>query len=176
MRRTPSKALAILSVVAGLGLGTARADTPRHVDATPNASFDEYVPGAALLEGQLLAPCCWDASRQTLDIHGSPIANELRTEIRRRLKAGETTDAIKADLVNRYTTKILAVPPDNPLKHMGTVLTVGLLGAGVLAARMVLRWRKKSPAVPLAPVPASASGAAHDEWDDRIDQELQDDD
>src|SRR5690349_17407302 len=161
MRRSPSSVLATLSIVVGLGIGTARADTPRHVDATPNASFNEYVPGAALLEGQLLAPCCWDSSRQTLDIHGSPIANELRTEIRRRLKAGETTDAVKADLVRRYTTKILAVPPGNPLPHMGTVLTLGLVGAGALAARMVLRWRKKAPpAAPLAP--ATAEGVAHD--------------
>ncbi len=166
--------LSLLALVSGLGLATvARADAPpRHVDATPNASFNEYVPGAARLEGRLLAPCCWDASRQTLDIHGSPIANELRTEIRRRLKAGETPDAVEADLVRRYTTKILAVPPDNPLPRMGTVLSVFLLGAGVLAARMVLRWRKKGPDVPVAPVPAPAAGAPHDEWDDRLDREL----
>src|ERR1700742_3886295 len=164
--------LAIAAVVLAFRLGTARADTPRHVDATPNASFNEYVPGAARLEGRLLAPCCWDTSRQTLDIHGSPIANELRTEIRRRLKAGETPDAVEADLVRRYTTKILAVPPDNPLPKMGTVLSIGLLGAGALAFRMVLRWRKKSPDAPIAPVPAAA-GAPHDEWDDRLDAELE---
>ena len=164
----------MLPLVAGLSLtGVGRADTPpRHVDATPNASFNEYVPGAARLEGRLLAPCCWDTSRQTLDIHGSPIANELRMEIRRRLKAGETPDAIEADLVRRYTTKILAVPPDNPLPHMGTVLTVAFLGVGVLAARMLLRWRRKAPDVPVAPVPVPASGAPHDEWDDRLDREL----
>jgi cytochrome c-type biogenesis protein CcmH len=168
--------LPMLALVAGVGLSTvASADTaPRHVDATPNASFNEYVPGAALLEGRLLAPCCWDASRQTLDIHGSPIANELRTEIRRRLKAGETTDDIQADLVRRYTTKILAVPPDNPLPRMGTVLSIGLLGVGVLAGRMVLRWRKKGGDLPVAPVPIPATGVPHDEWDDRLDRELDD--
>jgi cytochrome c-type biogenesis protein CcmH len=175
MPRSSFASLLTLAVIAGLGLGTAHADTPRHVDATPNASFNEYVPGAARLEGRLLAPCCWDASRQTLDIHGSPIANELRSEIRRRLKAGETPDAVEADLVRRYTTKILAVPEGNPLPRMGTFLTVGLLGAGALALRMVLRWRKRAPGA-VGPVPAPASGIAHDDWDDRIDQELEDDD
>jgi cytochrome c-type biogenesis protein CcmH len=166
--------LSTLALVTGLALGgLAHADAPpRHVDATPNASFNEYVPGAARLEGRLLAPCCWDTSRQTLDIHGSPIANELRMEIRRRLKAGESSDDIEADLVRRYTTKILAVPPDNPLPRMGTVLAVALLGVGALAARMVLRWRKKAPEVPGAAVPVPASGAPHDEWDDRLDREL----
>ena len=97
------------------------------MDATPDESFNEYVPGAARLEGRLLAPCCWDASRQTIDVHGSPIANELRREIRHRLKAGENPEAIEADLVRRYTTKILAVPPNNPMPHLGTVLARGPL-------------------------------------------------
>src|SRR6476660_6068828 len=120
---------AVLAAALGGSLAAdARAQTPHHVDAAPDQSFTEYVPGAARLEGRLLAPCCWDTSRQTLDIHGSPIANELRMEIRRRLKAGETSDDIEADLVRRYTTKILAVPPDNPLPRMGTVLAVALLG------------------------------------------------
>ena len=171
------RAHSILAFALAVGFAPrAFGDTPRHVDAKPNASFSEYVPGAARLEGRLLAPCCWDASRQTLDIHGSPIANELRTEIRSRLKAGETPDAIEADLVRRYTTKILAVPPDNPLPQMGTFLTIGFLGAGALAARMVLKWRKKAPGVPGTQGPAPADGVPHDEWDDRLDSELEDKD
>jgi hypothetical protein len=39
---------------------------------------------------------------------------------------------------------------------------------------MVLRWRKKGPGVAGAPVPATAAGAPHDEWDDRLDAELED--
>jgi cytochrome c-type biogenesis protein CcmH len=170
----------LLSLVLGLSLATsaattARADAPRHVDATPDESFNEYVPGAARLEGRLLAPCCWDASRQTLDIHGSPIANELRREIRHRLKAGETPDAVEADLVRRYTTKILAVPPDSPLPRVGTILSIGLLGAGALAARMVLRWKRQAQQG-RSLEPKTASGAPADEWDARLDAELHDED
>jgi cytochrome c-type biogenesis protein CcmH len=152
----------------------ALADPPHHVNATPDASFNEYVPGAARLEGRLLAPCCWDSSRQTLDIHGSPIANELRREIRHRLKGGETPDAIEADLVSRYTTKILAVPPDNPLPRMGPVLAVALLTVGFFAARMLVRWQKRSKQ--LAASPALPPGGATDQWDARLDAELQEDD
>lgn len=145
------------------------------MDATPDQSFDEFVPGASRLEGRLLAPCCWDSSRQTLDIHGSPIANELRREIRHRLKAGESPDAVEADLVRRYTTKILAVPPDSPLPRMGTMLSVALLGAGVLAARMVLRWKRHAQEGRTLE-PTTASGAPADEWDARLDAELEDKD
>lgn len=154
-----------------LGPAPARADT-EHADAPPDESFNEYVPGAAALEGKLLAPCCWDSSRQTLDIHGSPIANELRREIRRRLKAGETPDAVQADLVRRYTTKILAAPPDNPLAHLGTFLSLGLVGAGGLAAVFVARWRRRSP----EPKATEKPTTARDEWDERLDSELDDSD
>jgi cytochrome c-type biogenesis protein CcmH len=167
--------LAALLVLGGLFASPAWADVPHHVDATPDESFNEYVPGAARLEGRLLAPCCWDASRQTLDIHGSPIANELRREIRHRLKAGETPDAVEADLVRRYTTKILAVPPDNPLSHMGTYLTIGLVAAGFFAARMVVRWKRRAAEAPVLRVEA-ASGAPADEWDARLNAELRDED
>lgn len=160
-------------LAAGLVLGPAAAlaDTA-HTDAPPDEAFNEYVPGAARLEGRLLAPCCWDSSRQTLDIHGSPIANELRREIRRRLKAGETPDAIEADLVRRYTTKILAAPPDSPVAHLGSVLSFGLVGAGGLAAVLVARWRKRTQ----DPKPGPKPPTERDQWDDRLDDELREPD
>jgi len=168
-------ALGLAALVSGTAgtVATARAQ-PTHVDVPPDESFKEFVPGASRLEGRLLAPCCWDSSRQTLDIHGSPIANELRREIRTRLRAGETPDAVEADLVRRYTTKILAVPPDSPLPQMGSVLLALLGGAGVFAATRVAKWRRQSIAA--APAVASGPAAPSDEWDTRLDTELEDKD
>src|SRR5258708_33287899 len=65
--------------------------------------LEGYVPGAARLEGRIMAPCCW---MQTIDIHGSEVAYDLRREIRQRLKSGEASDAIEASLVQRYGPKI----------------------------------------------------------------------
>src|SRR4030095_12226687 len=98
-----------------------------------------YVPGAAALEGKIRAPCCWN---QTIAIHGSESASELRREIRTRWKAGESADGIEASLVARYGPKILAVPPGSPLKNVAAVLAVAMIGAGVLGFRMLRRWRK----------------------------------
>lgn len=167
----------ILTLALGLGVFApvvAGAADPGHAVVPPDQSFQEFVPGASRLEGRLLAPCCWDSSRQTLDIHGSPIANELRREIRSRLRAGETPDAVEADLVKRYTTKILAVPPDSPLPQMGKVLLVLLIGAGAFAATRVAKWRRQSKAA--TPALASGAPAASDEWDARLDSELEDKD
>jgi cytochrome c-type biogenesis protein CcmH len=154
-------------------LGNSRALAEDHAETAPDEAFTEYVPGASRLEGRLLAPCCWDSSRQTLDIHGSPIANELRREIRRRLKAGESPDSVEADLVKRYTTKILAAPPDSPVAHLGTFLSFGLLGAGGLAAVLVARWRRRGPGPKSKSEPGPTS---RDEWDERLDDELREPD
>ncbi|HEX7668689.1 MAG TPA: cytochrome c-type biogenesis protein CcmH [Polyangiaceae bacterium] len=162
-----------LGATAGLGVAGVAAAAPAHVDVPPDESFKEFVPGASRLEGRLLSPCCWDSSRQTLDIHGSPIANELRREIRTRLRAGETPEAVEADLVRRYTTKILAVPADSPLPEVGKVLLILLVGAGAFAATRVAKWRRQSKA--MAPAAPSGAAAPPDEWDARIDSEINDD-
>ena len=157
----------------GLALaGPAFADPQPHGHVTELPErFTDFVPGAARLEGRLLAPCCWDSSRQTLDIHGSPVANELRREIRSRLKAGEAPDAVEADLVRRYTKKILAVPTDERIPAMGFLLVAGLAGAVVVAATRVAKWRRQTE---LAPAGAGTKASAPDEWDAKIDSELED--
>jgi len=146
-----------------------------HGEAEEKADFSEVVEGAAALEGRIRAPCCWT---QTLDIHGSEISNELRREIRRRLKAGESSDAIQADFVKRYGEKILAVPPGNPLKDVGVLLSLAFGAAGIGLGAMLLRWRKRSEAQRAAALDAEPKGkkgkkAARDAYDDQIDAELE---
>ena len=104
-----------------------------------------YVPGAAYLEGRIRAPCCWN---QTIDIHGSEKSNELRREIRRRLQAGESKEAIEASIVERYGERILAVPPTSPLKSVAAVLLLALVAAGGGAYALLRRWKSRSQTTP----------------------------
>ncbi len=131
------------------------------------ADLGGYLEGASVLEGRLLAPCCWN---QTLDIHGSEISNGLRREIRRRLRAGETVAAIEADLVSRYGERIRAVPTGNPLAGFATGLAVLFGGAGAGAIWMLSRWRKRR-IEQLAREPQGAD-KKRDQYDDEIDAEL----
>lgn len=133
---------------------------------------DEFVPGAKRLEGRLLAPCCWDSSKQTLDVHDSPVAHELKREIRRRLKAGETPDAIEADLVGRYGEKLRAVPEGNPLKRLALLLALLVGGAGVGLGYMLVRWKRRTG----DNLPTPDPDAKRDKWDDELDAELARDD
>jgi len=166
-------AAAALAVSLALVLPASPAFAHGDAEAPPDdaAKYAEelqgYVPGASALEGRIMAPCCWT---QTIDIHGSEIANDLRREIRQRLKAGESADTIQASLVNRYGTKILAVPPGSPLKALATLLALGMGGAGAAAFVMLKRWRERTPAPAGGPPRKKGEGDA--QLDARLDAEL----
>jgi cytochrome c-type biogenesis protein CcmH len=108
---------------------------------------------------------------QTIDIHGSPIAEELRTEIRRRLRAGESADAIEASFVQRFGPKILAVPNSSPLGGVATGLAVAFGGAGVAGYFMLKRWSRAGKKPPKTEKPA-ATEPKRDSLDERLDREL----
>ena len=90
---------------------------------------------------RLFAPCCY---RETLDMHVSPISEELRLEIRARLGRGEAADAIVADMARRYGEEVLVRPP-------GRALTLAIFcGAGALAGLLVglALWHSRRAANP----------------------------
>jgi cytochrome c-type biogenesis protein CcmH len=137
----------LAAALAGLLLAVS---LPAAAEEHPSTASDEsqvlpsdlqgYVPGAAYLEGRIRAPCCWN---QTIDIHGSEPSNELRREIRRRLRAGESKEAIEASLVERFGERILAVPPSSPLKSVAVVLLLVMVAAGGGAFVLLRRWRAR---------------------------------
>ncbi len=132
--------------------------------AAPGA--ESPVAGERALLGRLLAPCC---EAQTLDVHASPLAVELRAEIRRRLIAGETPEAIEADLVSRFGPRIRAVAPGDPSGSVALGLALLAIGAGGGLFLVVRRWTRRPGAPALEP-----AAAARDAWDERLDDELRD--
>lgn len=148
----------------------ALAHAPATGEVDPEQDFAEdiqgNVPGASVLEGRLMAPCCW---MQTIDIHDSPVAMSMRHEVRRRLRNGESADAIQASFVERYGTKIMAVQSDSHLQNVFVGLAIAMAGAGVAAVFMIRRWRKVGADVATA---NGAPNAARDPYDDKLDAEL----
>ncbi len=138
-----------------------------------NVDIGEKVPGAERLEGRLLAPCCWT---QTLDIHGSEIANALRKEIRARLKAGESSDAIEASLVARYGERIRAVPDGVPLDKVGGFGWLGVASAAGFLGIVLWRWRQRGLSLQAGTVKegkgTSEKAAGSEASDERLDSEL----
>jgi cytochrome c-type biogenesis protein CcmH len=131
--------------------------------ACSTAPTDRTEGRARALQARLMAPCCW---QQTLDVHESPTTPGLRAEIVRRLRAGESTDAIEYDFVARYGERVLAVPHGAMLPEAVAtpVVLLFLLGSGVVIARLV---RRRS-----AQAPASSTAPLRDDLDRRLDEEL----
>jgi cytochrome c-type biogenesis protein CcmH len=162
-----SVGVALLFALFVLGApGAVRANDP-HTAPAASGSKDElrgFVAGADVLEGKILAPCCWN---QTIDIHGSEVSNQLRREIRSRLRAGESADAIEASIVQRYGSKIIAMQSDSSLPKIAltTLLVIGAVG--VAGFFMLKRWRAAGNAS------NPKSGAKRDEAsDDRLNARL----
>jgi cytochrome c-type biogenesis protein CcmH len=173
----PSRRSTLLTALAVLTLPTAASASadpaqPEHVPASETGEdLQSYVEGASRLEGRIIAPCCWN---QTIDIHGSEPSYQLRREIRRRLKAGESAEAIEASFVKRYGSRILAVPDTSPLGSLATLLAVGFGGVGVAGYFMLRRWSRvgKLPAGQKKPGEAAEAPPKRDAMDERLDREL----
>lgn len=151
MHRLAAK-IALVVVLLGAGLAVA-------------AKLDEDI---WKLEERLLAPCCY---KQTLQIHESPKASELRREIRERLVKGETVDAIEADMVRRFGPEVRAIPHGFSLGWMGLWPFGFALIFGITV--LVRRARAvKQPATANATAPGDELEPVNEEMNDRIDDEL----
>ena len=140
------KALVLCLALLGVSFTRPVRADEQHTAPAPSAGQGDlrsYVPGAAALEGRILAPCCWN---QTVDIHGSEISNAIRREIRTRLRAGESADTIQASFVERYGPKILAMPSDSPLSKIAVSMLVVIGAAGIFGFFMLKRWRRAGTA------------------------------
>jgi cytochrome c-type biogenesis protein CcmH len=174
MSRRP---IAVLIATLLLAASSAWADPPgdpaseHHDEKTPIQTLG-YVEGAQALESRLMAPCCW---QQTLDIHGSEIAQELKKEIRSRLAAGESAEAIEASIVARHGEKVRAVPKGSPLGKTASLLLISMVVAGVGAGYLLVRWRRRSAAAAILEREAEGptDDAARDRYDQEIDAELE---
>lgn len=87
-------AAVVLAGVAGRGAAVPEADAA--LEARARA-----------LEDQLIAPCCF---AQTVRNHSSPVVEEIRQDLRRRLRAGESEATILEAYRQRYGERILATP------------------------------------------------------------------
>ena len=131
-----------------------------------------FVGGGAAADGvaekavfqRLFSPCCY---RETLDVHVSPISEELRMEIRDRLKRGEAADSIVDDMVRRYGDEVLVRPPGRALTWLM------FCGSGLLAGGLVgfALWRSRRAA---GPATASRGRPALDDDERRLSDALED--
>lgn len=99
-RRAFHCALAFVSVLLCTTALSGAVQPSRALDDVQRQKYEHLVP-------QIIAPCCWN---ETLDLHHSPAADELRNEIASALIAGKDAESIKNQLVAQHGSRILAMP------------------------------------------------------------------
>ena len=100
-------------------------------------------------------------------MHSSPLATELRAEVKRREAAGEPAERIEAALVARYGPRMRTHVPE----ALGTWLTllVGLGGAVVLH-----RFGRRSERAPPAVEARTLASGDPDGYEAALDADLRD--
>ncbi len=107
--------------------------------APPPATLQDRARAVA---ATLRCPQCED-----LSVADSPsaVAGEIRADIARRLRAGQTPDRIRAFYVERYGPRILLSPPASGSTLFVWLLPALFLGVGIVAAAAAIsRWTRAS--------------------------------
>ena len=97
--------------------------------ATPAADADRIFT-------ELMSPFC---PGLTLADCPSPNAFDLRGEIRRRLEAGESREAIERELVAKYGVQILADPSNTPIGRVVWGVPIGVAAAAAVGLAWFVR-------------------------------------
>jgi cytochrome c-type biogenesis protein CcmH len=162
-------------VAAGLSLPALGMASPAPRPTAPASAHVDHEGAAKQLEGRLLAPCCY---LQTLDIHESDSARDLRDEIVARVAAGESADAIEDSFVERYGERVRAVPKGSTARGgitlvLGTLAVLSLFGLVFLVRRWARGGISPEP-LPDAPATAPLETTYDARLDQRLDEELRD--
>ena len=124
---------------------------------------------AQQLEKRIIAPCCW---RAPVADHDSPVARQIKREIRDALAEGRAPGQIKARYVARYGERILAVPPARGFNQFLWLIPALATIAGFgIAGHFIRAWRRGPDGVaaaPTKPSPASLSKVERqlEDWDE----------
>jgi cytochrome c-type biogenesis protein CcmH len=120
-------------------------------------------PSASELETELVCPVC----HETLDESTSPVAEQMKAEIRRRIRQGWTKQQIIDEMVANYGPAVLSTPGRHGFDLLAWVLPLGGAAAGVAALGAGARYwtHTTQRAVPDGP-------RLDPEMEERIDEEL----
>lgn len=108
------------------------------------------------LQEKFIAPCCWSES---VAVHRSEIAEQMRAEIARAYRAGVAEKEIKAQYVAQYGERILMEPTGTKFTWLIVIPVV----VSLLAAAGLIVYLRRRQVVPAAQAEAGALTPVPDE-------------
>ncbi len=140
--RVQALGLAFIGVLSVLASPTAVAQT-----SSPHLTPEQEAI-ARRLDQTFIAPCCFT---NTLAEHRSPVAEELRQEIRAILAGGATETQVVDAFVAKYGERILAAPKPQGFNLLAYVLPAVAVAVGLLIFAVFMRRRGPHPPNATAP-------------------------
>lgn len=135
------RALEILAVVTLALAAPARADS----DLPPSRWANQQLPDAreeAAASALMQEIRCLVCQGQSIADSDAELAGDLRALIRERIAAGETPEAVRRWLVERYGAWVTFRPPVEPLSWPLYAAPIALLAAGAWLVRGRFRRRR----------------------------------
>jgi cytochrome c-type biogenesis protein CcmH len=131
--------------------------------AAPAAASEQH-PTQGELEGEVICPTC----HVTLDQSDSPIAQEMKQFIARRIAAGDTRSQIENKLIANFGPSVIARPSTHGFDLLAWLLPlVALLGGAAIVGFAAWRWSRAR-----APATAGGEPPLDPELERRVDEEL----
>lgn len=115
------------------------------------AGYGSENPRLEKLYSGFISPCCW---QENLTVHDSPVARQLRAEIATMVQSGRSDDEIKAEFVQRYGKRVLALPEGSARIWLFWTPPAAALAGFVV----VLLWLRRLVVQPGVPAPDRTSG------------------
>jgi len=111
------------------------------------------------VQSRFIAPCCW---QESVAVHQSPIADEMRREITEKLRQGRSEDEIIAFYAARYGERILWAPRGRRYFWLVLMPLVALAAGSLLVTSYLVKYRSR----PQVPIPAGKLPPdIHDDFD-----------
>jgi len=100
---------------------------------------------------------CLVCQNQSIEDSDADLARDLRRIVRERIKAGDSDEAIKGFLVDRYGDWVLMRPPMKPETYLLWITPFLLLGAGGVSLYLRRRQPEGAPLAGADPAPLDAA-------------------
>jgi cytochrome c-type biogenesis protein CcmH/NrfF len=155
--------------LAAIGLALVAAALPvRAADGTPATGAAREEDALKVEEGMMCYCGCTDLTVRTCNCG---VAAEIKSDIRTRLAAGQSTDDVIGAYVTRYGAQIRSAPSRRGFDLLAWWMPfIAVFAAGGLVVSLIRRWaRHPLPApAPAAPGGAPAPGSASLDRVDRV--------
>ena len=139
--------------------------------SVPFMAYSDKKPTVDEISGYLIAPCCY---RQTVQVHYSGVAEQMKEEILQMIEEGKTKDEIIGFYVGKYGEKVLAMPAKKGFDILAYLMTPIFMVLSLTLILIYLKNRLGPRNMAKGTVPSTPLKSKDRRINQRLERELRD--